>query len=71
MRCKDKDLKAAVEPVSGDQFKDQSLQRVVGAGCVQSKHVKVPAVDILRGRDQSETTLLMPGARRVCTIPPV
>lgn len=49
-RSKDKDLEAAVEPVSGDQFKDQSLQCVVGAGRVQSEHVKAPAVDILRGR---------------------
>lgn len=49
-RSKDKDLEAAVEPVSGDQFKNQSLQCVVGAGRVQSKHVKAPAVDILRGR---------------------
>lgn len=32
MRSRDKDLKAAVEPVSGDQFKDQRLQRVVAAG---------------------------------------
>lgn len=49
-RSKDKDLEAAVESVSGDQFKDQSLQCVVAAGRVQSEHVKAPAVDILRGR---------------------
>ena len=43
-----KDLKSAVEAISGDQLKEQSLQSVIRAGWVQSKHVKAPTVNILR-----------------------
>lgn len=61
MRSKDKDLEAAVESVSGDQFKDQSLQCAVGAGRVQGKHVKVPAVDVLRVKTKAKQEHVIDG----------